>query len=80
MTEPIITEVRIRQADGHDLMEVGQFEGSMVADLTFADGSTGAIAWYYDEITFNENEILGKTYAQLLDLKRDKDIAWLRTP
>ena len=47
---------------------------------SFEDGSEKTLFWFYpDEISFSESEFIGLTEAQAMDLRRTKDIAFLRS-
>lgn len=47
---------------------------------TFEDGSEKTLfSFYPDEISFSKSEFIGLTEAQAMDLRRTKDIAFLRS-
>ena len=48
--------------------------------VTFDDGSTEMIFWYYpDELSFSENEFIGLTRKEAIELKFIKDKAYLQS-
>ena len=49
--------------------------------VTFDDGSKKDLFTYYpDEIQFGEGELVGLSEAEARDLKRQKDVQFLRRP
>ncbi len=48
--------------------------------VEYDDGSEGLLMTYYpDELSFVESELIGLTEKQAFNLKREKDIAYLRS-
>lgn len=55
--------------------------GDKEAVATMENGSEEFVfAWFSDELSFREEELLGLTIEQARDLKTTRDIAYLRSP
>ena len=68
-----ITEVVFRESDNR--------YGNREAVATLADGSLGVfvIAWFDDELTFKEEELINLTVEEARDLRQDRDTAYLQS-
>jgi hypothetical protein len=62
-------------------IEVGQGFGSdNKVNVTYEDGTVENILRYFsDEISFTEDEFIGLTKDQAMDLFHEKDVAYLRS-
>lgn len=73
MNEKIIKSARIE-------MPKSIFDGGAKVYGTYEDGTEEFIVEFYpDEISISEREVIGKTKAQVIDMKCDKDSAYLRS-
>jgi hypothetical protein len=59
------------------LLEGGS--GSARAELLLADGSREFFFWFHDEVSYCEQELISKTMAEIHDLHRKREIAYLRS-
>lgn len=65
---------------GQGLMALLASGGQAVVTATFGDGSEDQVLSYdADELTFTENEFVGLTRREVMDLFTEKDIAYLRS-
>lgn len=56
----------------------GKYENTIMAE--FDDGSKGKLFQYYpDEISFTEDELIGRTHDEAIKLKQRKDIEYLHS-
>jgi hypothetical protein len=59
---------------------LGLFDPMPIVTATFDDGSRKELfSFYPDEIQFGEGELVGLTEAEARDLRRKKDVAYLRS-
>lgn len=59
----------------------GMGGGDVEAKVLLDDGTiTTAFRFYSDELAFTEEELVGKTIMQAVNLKLEKDVAYLRAP
>ena len=58
----------------------GMFDPMPEVHVTTADGQEHFLFWYYpDELSFSESEFIGLDLASAIDLKRQKDLAYLKS-
>jgi hypothetical protein len=61
-------------------MPTFMFDNMPIVTVTYKDGSTEELFSYYpDEIQFCSAEFIGLTREEAIDLRRQKDIAYLRS-
>lgn len=61
-------------------MPEGMFDEMPKVEATFEDGSTQVLfSFYPDELSFTEEEFIGKTALEALELKARRDAAYLRS-
>ena len=59
---------------------VGLFDPMPVVHVTFDDGTDKDLfSFYPDEIRFDEGELVGLTETEARELRRQKDLAYLRS-
>jgi hypothetical protein len=59
---------------------LGLFDPMPVVSATFDDGTRKELfSFYPDEIQFGEGELVGLTEAEARDLRRKKDVSYLRS-
>jgi len=60
---------------------IGLFDPVPLVTATFDDGSRKELfSFYPDEIRFDEGELIGLTETEAHEVRRQKDLAYLRTP
>ncbi len=61
-------------------MPKSMFDNMPVVTVTYEDGTSEELFSYYpDEIQFSPSEFIGLTRGEAMDLRRKKDIAYLRS-
>lgn len=70
--DPVITQAEVRPS----ISRYGNVEFYVLK----SDGHTTiAFAWFDDELSFQPNDVIGKTLEEARDLKQTRDVAYLQS-
>lgn len=53
--------------------------GSACATIEMSDGTTETFSWFHDEISYGEQDFVGKTMAEIRQMHFERDMAYLRS-
>ena len=53
--------------------------GSALATLELSDATTETFGWFHDEISYSEQDFVGKTMAEIREMHFERDMQYLRS-
>lgn len=75
--DPVVDTATIEYAQG--LFDLRFLDGSARATFVMSDGKTRTFDWFHDEISFVSKDFIGRTMDEIRKLKRERDLAYLRS-